>query len=178
MYVVVNISEFLIVPGIGSLYRVHHCHMPARWQRWPGKTDRDKQQMNLLSSSGNANKVCLPPSSWMWRKWSSKLKWKKFCSPPVWTSNSVSDPLFKRENIVGAHHRPSCGFTCGTTERIWGSGMENLLPWRSRYVTCKEKQSQKWVLPGMLLFQSSVGSFPDRIKGLGFFLSWSKNFWF
>lgn len=124
--------------------------------------------MNLLYNSDNADKICLLPFSWMWRKWSTKLKRKKFYSPLGWRRNSVSDSLSKGDN---SYHRPSCGSSCGTTEKTWGSGMENLAwPRRNRYVTCKEKQSQNWSLPGKLLLQSPVGSFPDRIKGLIFIL--------
>lgn len=86
---------------------------------------------------------------------------------PVLLSLEVSNILPGREDIVGTHHIPSCGFTYKIMEWIWVSGMENPpQPNRYGYVRCTRKQLQERVLPGKRLSQFPAGNSPNREDGL------------
>lgn len=67
--------------------------------------------------------------------------------PPAQTNISAikTTPPLRREYILGAHHVLFWGSTYVATERIWGSGIENLsLPsLRHEYVSCKGTQTQE-----------------------------------
>jgi len=64
---------------------------------------------DCLRSSSNSKMICLAPHLYK----------------PISHLLEVSIPLLEREDIVGTHHVPSCGFTCMTMERI-RSRIENL----------------------------------------------------
>lgn len=60
-----------------------------------------------------------------------QIKEKKICLfpnlyGPVSHLLGVSMPLHRREELVGTHHVPPCGFTCVTKGRTQRSGIENI----------------------------------------------------
>lgn len=61
-----------------------------------------------------------------------EVQWFLYLYKPVFYTLELSVLLFERENIVGTHHILSCGLTCVTMERIWGSRMENQPPTGTR----------------------------------------------
>ncbi|KAK4828827.1 hypothetical protein QYF61_000884 [Mycteria americana] len=123
---------------------------------------RDKQWMKWLASSRNRKKVSLPPLSWLWRDCPGRSSNSKRIGPTFHLYGPVSQLLGVRVPLLKRGYK---GYTPWGT--LWFSLCDHGEDMRKHgYVSCKEKQSPKGVLPGKLLLRFPADNFPDRVEGL------------
>ena len=134
---------------------------------------RHQQWKKWLSDSSNMKKASPPPLSQQWRNSPGRSRQSKRICPaphlygPISQLLGVIASLLRREHIEATHRGAPCGFTCLTTERTSGSGMENL-PQHQRHecMSCEVKEAQKWILLGKTPLQFPTSSSPDSVESL------------
>jgi len=129
--------------------------------------------MRWLSDSGNMKKASLPPSFWPWRNCPRRSSdSKRACPTPHQYGPSsqllgASVPLLRRDYTEATHPGALYCFTCVTTERTWGSGMQNPPQvQRHKCVSCEVKQSPKGILLGKMPLQFPAVSSPHQVGSL------------
>lgn len=100
-------------PQDSNLCATHHHCIPTDWQHWPGETKRHQPRIKWLNTS---NKM--------------KAKEKSCSLIFIWTSISAFNNKHPFDQEEGCrkytHSRLPFSFTCGTTDRTWGSGTKRV----------------------------------------------------
>lgn len=148
-----------------SLYRAHHYWTSTHWHccQW-----KESKQCFRWPSSGNMSISFFPSlptctsavQTWANQRGNVPYSTSMGQSLLLWANT----PIPKRQDI---HHEVTCGFTCMTTEKTRGSGMENPpLPQQHGCRSREEVQPPQEILQAKMQLQIPVGMSSDRLEGL------------